>query len=72
MIDKRYLPLLILLAILIFLASCATVGPVEVTPDDTPITVGSAIILGLFVIWFREWVVYRFNLKLHRKSAKDE
>ena len=60
------------LLLLLFLASCASVGPVEVTEDDTIFTVASAVFAALAFWYCKNWIEYRFAVKLEKKKKELE
>lgn len=58
------------LLLLLLVASCASVGPVEVTEDDTIFTVANAVIAALVFWYCKNWIEYRFAVKLEKKKKE--
>lgn len=60
------------LILLVFLGGCATVGPVEVTPDDTWFTISTALFIAILVFLIKGYVEYFFAKKLERYKKELE
>lgn len=58
------------LLIFLVLAGCATVGPVEITQDDTVFTVLTAFALAVIVFLIKGSIEYWFAKKLERYKKK--
>lgn len=59
-----------MLFLFLVLASCATVGPVTIEPDDTVVTVAAAFVLAVIVFVIKGWVEYQFAKRLERYKRK--
>ena len=58
------------LLLIILLTGCATVGPVEVTEDDTAFTILTAFVLAVIIFVIKGYVEYLFAKRLERYKRR--
>ena len=58
------------LLLILLLTGCATVGPVEVTEDDTAFTILTAFGLAVIVFVIKGYVEYQFAKRLERYKRR--
>ncbi len=54
------------LLLILLLTGCASVGPVEVTPDDTAFTILTAFALAVIIFAIKGYVEYQFAKRLEK------